>query len=256
MLQKIIIVFTSLFLIVGCATKQENPIKGAWFPDDDWYIAASKDRDGATLKTASGSMIFFKSSHAKNLIQIKEKLSAISGINPGIALVVTDQPNAFAFSRDGKNYVAFSLSFMDALGNNPNAVATIMGHEMAHLKLGHSGKERESREKTSQAIGQASGLLLSLIGVPMGGTIGSLTASGIGRSYTRDEERDADKLGLDWATKAGFDPCGQVAAMNLFEQTKTTLSGISFLSTHPGESERIELANQFSMKINGKRCPN
>lgn len=242
-------------MLTGCATKQQNPIKEAWFPSNDWFIAASKDRDGAMLKTSSGSVIFFKSSYARNLLNAREKISAINNLNPQIALVITDQPNAFAFSRNNQDHVAFSISFIEALGNNPDAIATIMGHEMAHLKLGHSGKERESREKTSQAIGQASGLLLSLIGVPMGGTIGNLAASGIGRSYTRDEERDADRLGLEWATKAGFNPCGQVVVMRLFERSKDSLSGISFLSTHPGEAERIDLANEFSLKINGKKCP-
>lgn len=238
----------------GCATK--NPIQEVWYPTNQWFYLAAGDSKGANLKTMDGKIILFPKNQAQNLVVTHQKLSKVSGVNATLALVQTDSPNAFAFSKDGQNYIAFSLSFMNALGENQDALAAVMGHELAHLKLGHSGKEREAREQQTQIIGQAAGFLLAIVGVPMGGTIGNLTATGIGRSFTRDEERDADSLGIKWSTDAGYNPCGYIDVMNVFEKANQSPQAFAFLSTHPDSGERSKSALEYSMKINGKPCSN
>jgi predicted Zn-dependent protease len=250
-------VFLSACLMVsistGCATK--NPIQEVWYPTNQWLYLAAGDTKGANLKTKDGKIIFFPKNQAQNLVVIHQKLLKVSGVNATLALVQTDSPNAFAFSKYGQNYIAFSLSFMNALGENRDALAAVMGHELAHLKLGHSVKDRKTREQQTQIAGQAAGLLLALVGVPLGGTIGSLTATGIGRSYTRDEERDADSLGIKWSTDAGYNPCGYIDVMNVFEKANQSSQDLTFLSTHPDSGERSKSAGEYSMKINGKPCP-
>lgn len=75
----------------------------------------------------------------------------------------------------------------------------------------------------------------------------------IDASYSRDQERDADKLGMNWAVAAGFSPCGVVATMTAMRAIDNQLSA-PFLSSHPSYAERIDYANQAAMRINGKSC--
>jgi predicted Zn-dependent protease len=87
--------------------------------------------------------------------------------------------------------------------------------------------------------------------VPFGGTITSLAATSIARSFTRDEERAADKQGIRWAVAAGYDPCGKARTVEHFARYSS--DGIPLLSTHPSYGERSALADEYARKA-GKGC--
>ncbi len=53
--------------------------------------------------------------------------------------------------------------------------------------------------------------------------------------YSRDQERDADRYGLEWMTQGGFDPQGAVRFQLLSES-----HGLGVMSTHPTSNERVE----------------
>lgn len=229
-------------LLSGCA---QNPIKDAWLPGDAYWEKARVH--GARLIYQDRSTEKFVPARSiDNLLAVRAKLEEVSFVRAELAIVDTDQPNAFAFTKDGFKHVAFSISFLEHLGNDLDALATTMGHELAHLELKHAEK-RQGREAGRQAAGFALGFLLGPLG-----TIADVGASAYILSFTRDEEREADALGLKWASKAGFSPCGQAKLAAMFAKYGT--AQISFLSTHPGIEERNETANQESLKRDGRAC--
>ncbi len=242
-----------VFLLSGCATTQQNDVKAFWLPpsQDAW---SQVPPSGLTLRRRDGAARFVSGPVVHNVVDVKENLERVSGVRADLALVEMDPPNALAFNYQGRPAIALSLSWLDQLGQDPDALATTIGHELAHIYLGHTGAARKKREETAQGTSQALGTLLNLSGVPMGGAIASLGVTAVARSFTRDEERAADDYGIRWAVAAGYDPCGRARTMEMYRRLRAGGADIPFLSTHPGATERSDLANEYSLKINNRPC--
>lgn len=116
----------------------------------------------------------------------------------------------------------------------------------AHLKLGHRAA-RQSREEIRQGASTVLSFLLGRAGVPIAGTLSDLATNTISRTFSRDEERESDALGLQFAAQAGFDPSG---AVRTWEKMSARDSGsIPFLSTHPGPEERVENMRKLAANL-------
>ena len=76
---------------------------------------------------------------------------------------------------------------------------------------------------------------------------GELIGTAFSTSFTRDQERDADRLGLIWAKQDGYDPNGAIKLFKAIE-SKSGNTLIPFFQSHPNPSERIENAQKV---ING-----
>lgn len=236
-------------VLAGCATGPQNPIRESWVPPASDYWANAQDK-GVRLRHKDGRVTFIRPQVLRNLVSVNRRLQEASGVTADLALVDTETPNAFATVYKGRPLIALSLSYLEHLGADPDALATTIGHELAHLQLGHGGQARKEREETVQT-GRAVGTVMNMI-VPFSGTVASMGVTAYARSFSRDEERQADEYGLKWATAAGFDPCGKTRVVAMY--SKLGPVNIPFLSTHPGQNERSELANDHSLKANGKAC--
>ena len=70
----------------------------------------------------------------------------------------------------------------------------------------------------------------------------------IGLKYSRDNEREADKYGMDYMVKSGYDPMGMVETMDTLEK-ESKIRPIEFFSTHPNpENRKNNLLNQIAAK--------
>lgn len=242
----------TLLGLVGCATTQQNPIKAVWaLPADAWSRGTVT---GLSLRQKDGTIRAVPADKARTLTTVKQRMETVSPVRAELAIVETDTPNAFAFHHQGRQTIAFSLSWLDQLGHDADAIAVTMGHEFAHLHLGHSGAARKEREDTARGVSNVLGTILNVAGVPFGGTIAGLGVTAVARSFTRDEERAADELGLQWAIGAGFDACGKARAVAMYQRMRSGSLDIPFLSTHPSYGERSDLANDISMRTKGRGC--
>ncbi|WP_418318291.1 M48 family metallopeptidase [Piscinibacter sakaiensis] len=149
-----------------------------------------------------------------------------------VNLIGSKELNAFCMP-GGK--IAFYYGILNELQLNDDEVAQIMGHEMAHALREHA---RERLGKTT-ATRLGANLLSSLFGL---GNLGD-AALGIGAQlltlrFSREDESEADKVGLDLAARAGYDPR---AGVTLWEKMATASRGNppQFLSTHPSGPSRI-----------------
>jgi predicted Zn-dependent protease len=240
----------------ACATggTEGNRIRDVWLPagPDGWKAGAVK---GVTLfRTDKSTKRVVAAPVIANLLDAKSRLEQAGSARAELALVDSEQPNAFAFVFGARQVIAFSLPWLDNLGSDRDAIAAVMGHELAHVGLGHSSSVRKQREKSAQEAGQVAGAILSIIGVPFGGTLAGTAATAYSRSFSRDEERAADALGLKWAMAAGFDPCGMRRVITMYEKLNPG-PGHPWLSTHPGYEERAETASRLSLESGRKACP-
>ena len=225
-----------LVLLGACAGPQVRYWKADEIGDVKAMHVYLHAEDG-TARTVSPERV-------RRLLAVKERISAASGQRAQLVIAEGDQPNAFAGTVRGVPTVAVNVAMLDLFDDDLDAYATIVGHEFAHLRLNH-GWQRERRETTRQGFASVIGFVLGAVGIPLGGTIGDLATMAVSTAYTRDEEREADRVGLDYMRRAGFDPAGAVRAWQRLSESAAG-SLLPFLSTHPQAAERIETMKQMA----------
>ncbi len=158
---------------------------------------------------------------------------------PGIDYRVTvlDDPgqvNAFALP-GGPTYVFTGLML---LAGDESELASVLAHELGHVVARHSANQLASRWGiqilTSIALGEDPEALAAVFA--------DFGAGGFMASFSREDELEADDLGLRYITAAGYDPRGMV---RMFQGLQSVEGGSSrplggLLATHPATAERIE----------------
>ena len=127
------------------------------------------------------------------------------------------------------------------IAKNDAGLATVMGHEIGHAIARHSA-ERMSQELAAQAGGSLVGAATNNKSATAQAIISGLY--GVGGQltllkYSRDQESEADKLGLTFMAMAGYDPNEAVAFWQRMAAQNKGGSTPEFLSTHPADATRI-----------------
>jgi predicted Zn-dependent protease len=132
--------------------------------------------------------------------------------------------------------IAFYYGILALLQLSDDEVATIMGHEMAHALREHA---RERMGKTA-ATRLGAGALSSLLGLGnLGDAALNMGAQLLTLRFSREDESEADIVGMDLAARGGFDPA---AGVTLWQKMMAANKGAppQFLSTHPAGATRIK----------------
>ncbi|MFC7409530.1 M48 family metallopeptidase [Hydrogenophaga atypica] len=149
-----------------------------------------------------------------------------------VNLIGSKQINAFCMP-GGK--IAFYTGILDQLKLSDDEAAMIMGHEMAHALREHA-RERIAK---SQATGLGLSIGAQLLGLgELGNMAANLGTQLLTLKFSREDESEADLVGLELAARAAFRP---QASVTLWQKMTAAGggSGPGFLSTHPSGPERI-----------------
>jgi predicted Zn-dependent protease len=162
------------------------------------------------------------------------------GWNWEVNVIKSDQLNAFCMP-GGKIMVYSGL--IDQLELTDAELANVLGHEIAHALREHV-REQMSRAMVAQGvIGVGAGVF--------GVGDSAANAAGIGYQaliatrFSREDESEADRIGLELAARASFDPR---AGITLWQKMMSASSGgkpPEFLSSHPADSDRIAQIEQL-----------
>jgi predicted Zn-dependent protease len=153
-----------------------------------------------------------------------------------VNLIGSKQVNAFCMP-GGK--IAFYTGILDTLKLTDDEVAAIMGHEIAHALREH-GRERAAKSTIAQGVTIGASVLSQLLGYgDLGGQLASAGAQLTMLAFSREDETEADLVGMDIAARAGFDPR---AGIKLWEKMAAAGKGQppQWLSTHPSHKTRAE----------------
>ncbi len=176
---------------------------------------------------------------------IGEQLASHSprkGIEYSFNVVEMDEPNAFALP-GGHVYVSRGLLVVT---NSEAELVNVIGHEIGHVAARHAA-QRDARAKTVGLL-----TLLGAVAAAAGGAtdvaagigqFGALAGAGLIAAYSREQEREADRIGQDLATQVGVDPAGMAQFLRTLENLTRLRSGVSalpgFFDTHPATLERV-----------------
>ena len=160
-----------------------------------------------------------------------------------LRVYVQDMPYFNAFMAPNGMMVVWTGLLLRA--QNEAQLAAVIGHEAGHYIKRHSLKSwLDAKSRTDLMVLLSIGLAVG--GVPAGGDIFNLTQllqAGFMAKHSRDNEREADKIGLDFLINSGYEPYEApkiweniIKEMELGEVNKP----LSFLASHPAPEERIE----------------
>jgi len=160
-----------------------------------------------------------------------------------VNVIDSEQINAWAMP-GGK--IAFYSGIIERLQLSDEEIAAIMGHEIAHALREH-GRERASRA-VNQGI--ALGVIGAVAGVPQGGLDLTQLALEVTLNLpnSREQEVEADRIGVELAARAGYDPR---AAVTLWQKMEQVAKGgpPAWLSTHPSSEARIRDLQAYAEKV-------
>ncbi len=159
---------------------------------------------------------------------------------------LVNNPEANAWCMPGGKIVVYTGIL--PITQNEAALAAVVGHEVAHAVAKH-GSERMSQGLIQQLGGVALGVALSNRSQETQALFNNLYGIGSQVGYTlphsRNQELEADKLGLRYMALAGYNPREAVA---LWQRMKAQSNGSrppEFISTHPAEDRRISQLNSI-----------
>jgi predicted Zn-dependent protease len=186
---------------------------------------------------------FYRDRELETYVQeVGMRLARVShrpGLNYRYRVLNSSVPNAFALPG---GYIVINRGLLVGLSSEAE-MAAVLGHETGHVTAKHSlaGYQRA----------MAANVLVAGVVLGTGGRAGvhelsGITASLLENGFSRDQEREADWLGIDYMVKAGYNPEGAVQLQEYFYQQleggKNPMWAEGLFRTHPFSKERLDNA--------------
>jgi predicted Zn-dependent protease len=152
------------------------------------------------------------------------------------AVVDVRAVNAFALPG---GYIYITRGILPFL-EDESQLAGVLAHEIGHVTARHAAQQY------SRSTGAQLGLLLGSIFVPAARPFASLAESGVGLlflKYGRDDELEADRLGVRYALHGGWNAAGIPAMLSTLDRMEDTADnkGVpNWLATHPAPADRVQ----------------
>ena len=254
-----------VLFIAGCQTV-ETTKGGTVGVDRQQRMAVSSEEVNAGAQKAYAQMMAEaqkKNALDRDAAQVARVKNIVSRLVPQTAafrddaakwpwevhVVSVDDVNAWCMPA-GKMAVYSGL--IAKLQPTDDELAAVMGHEIAHALREH-GRERAS-EHMAAGVGASLVGILADIFLPGSGELASQGASvgaqyGVLLPYSRVHETEADRIGVELAARAGYDPR---AAITLWQKMGKLSGGSAppqILSTHPSNETRIKDLQDYSARV-------
>ena len=259
------LIISAVFMayLSGCATTTQDSVSGV----KRTQLLLLPESQVTSMSTQAYTQTLQEAEKKKTLNANKAQLERVQRIsNRLIAQVGVFRPDASkwkwevnvehndelnAYCMPGGKIMVYT-GLMDKLKATDDELAAVIGHEIAHALREH-GRERMSQAYVQQFGLQALGVVLSS---SAGATVGnaSMQAASMGSQLFfalpngREQEREADKIGLELAARAGYNPD---AAVTLWQKMEAQAGATppEFLSTHPASANRIAELRTLAPKV-------
>ena len=256
-IKKALLGAVAALMLVSCGTTSTVPITGrkhTLLYDDGQILSLSKQQYSEVIQKSTLSKDATKTALVK---RVGEKLAkAVESYlrENGAAndlqyyewefnLVKSDEVNAFCMP-GGKIVVYEGIL---PVTQDEAGLAIVLGHEIAHAVAKHSAEQMSKQARQQQAV-QIGGALLGMAGASEQTTSIANMASQLGVNfanlkYSRDNETEADRIGLVFAAMAGYDPNKALEFWQRMASLSTSNQSEIF-SDHPSDAKRIAALQQ------------
>jgi len=247
---------TTSCLIITCSLFSDcarNPVTGK-----KQVVLMSEAQEIAMGKEADPQIIaqfgLYEDTAIQNLLTSKGKQMAAISYRPKLdhSFRVLNSEVINAFATPG-GYVYFTRGIMGHF-NSEADFAGVLGHEIGHISYRHSVAQQ--RNSILAQVGIIAGIIIN----PDLAQFADVASSGLQLlllKYSRDAEREADQLGVEYSTKIGYDAKQMALFFKTLERQSAGTEGAElpeFLSTHPNPADRYvtvnKLADDWRNKLN------
>jgi len=233
-------------VVSGCAYNADLGRDQLLIIKDDSLAADGEKAWADTLRTGYVSKEPRKNERVRSVGQRVITAAGLSNRPWDYAVFLDEAPNAFVLPG---GHVGVTVGLL-AMVQNDDQLAAVIGHEAGHV-VAHHAAERASQETTSK-------ILLGLAGAAAGGTDfgkllkdhgGDAAKYGVLLPFSRKQELEADRLGVDFMQRAGYRPREAVALWRNMQALDGGKGGGDLGSTHPSDAVRIaELERYLSAR--------
>jgi predicted Zn-dependent protease len=221
---------------VGCATNPATGQRQLSFMSEEKEIALGQEND-AQVRQEMGS--YDDRALQEYVTSVGMKLAAVSE-RPTLPwhFTVADVPAVNAFALPG-GYIYITRGILPFL-DDESQLAGVLGHEIGHVTARHAASQY-SKSTLSQI-----GLIGAAIFAPGGQAIAQAGGTGLGLlllKNSRDDEAQADGLGVRYASRAGWDPAGiprMLTTLGRIEEASDSKGVPNWLETHPQPDDRVQ----------------
>ncbi len=181
--------------------------------------------------------------HQQRVQRIGQRLVVVARVEPyeyTFKVLDSDEVNAFALP-GGPIYVMRGL--LEMVGDDDDALACVLGHELAHINKRHAARQATR--------GAWASVLIALGTRGRVRDVAEISAALLQLKYSRNQEYEADRVGLEYAYRAGYDPNGMIRFFQkMLQKQKEGDKGIlANLRTHPLTENRIKRAQEQITKL-------
>jgi len=161
-----------------------------------------------------------------------------------VNVIRSDQVNAWCMP-GGK--IAVYSGLITKLNLSDDEIAAVVGHEIAHALREHA-RERASEQMGAQVLISGASILLGTgqAGSDLGGVF---YKAFFGLPNSRLHETEADRIGVEIAARAGYDPRAAITLWQKMSRASGASDGPEFLSTHPSAETRLKDLEVYSARV-------
>ncbi|NQE60987.1 M48 family metallopeptidase [Caulobacter sp. RHG1] len=229
----------------GCAYNADLGRDQLLIVGDDNLAAEGEKAWAETLRTGNVSREPVKVGRVRAIGQRVIQAAGLADRPWDYAVFLDEAPNAFVLPG---GHVGVTVGLL-AVVENDDQLAAVIGHEAGHVVARHAA-ERVSQQRTSQ-------ILLGIAGAAAGSSDfgrlvkdhgGDAAKFGVLLPFSRKQELEADKLGVDYMQRAGYRPREAVTLwrnMQALDIAQGKASGGELSSTHPSDAVRIQALEAY-----------
>ena len=236
----IVAAIVALFGFISyCSTTSENPVTGE---KQHIHLTAEQEIElGRQLAPQMAAQFGGVSSGAlrERVRQVGERVVARSSAAKTPYKynfhLLADRRTVNAFALPG-GHIFITEALVERLGSE-NELAAVLGHEVGHVLARHSAEHLAKQQLTQTLVGAV------IIGSGADyntAQIAQLVGSLVNMKHGRDDEHEADMLGLRLVAEAGYDPRAMITVMQVLQKASGGSGQPEFAATHPSPANRIQ----------------
>lgn len=255
-----------LLTFTGCATYNEfvdQTSKYLFSEDEEVRLGKQVLSETRTSMSQQGVPRNVNPAQVRKIQNMVNRIAAVSD-NPDLPYEVDvySTPVVNAMAAPGGKIIVFEGLWdpQKGLAKNDDEIAAVLAHEIAHVNCRHSAKAMTSNMLLGGSLAVASAVAKSrennTAALALGGAFIAYEGLVV-THYSRRDEYEADRVGMMYMAKAGYDPR---AAVNIWERASAgggnSGSPLDMLSTHPNDADRMKALREqlpAAMEVYNKR---